>query len=244
LGPFGGQVHWAERLGAPGLEEIHGVVFANELLDAMPCHQVVWDSTRQEWKERGIREEGPGFAWECVDLTSDAASMLRGVPEEMLGALPNGFTTEVCPAALRWVECTADLLRRGWLVLFDYGFGKGERWAPHRSTGTLRAYSRHQVSEDVLKEPGGQDITASVDFDAVQSAGEARGLVTHGLWRQEVFLTKILEEMDDVRRRAEAWDSNRRRQFQTLVHPQHLGHHFRVLVQSRIRPVPARVRLT
>ena len=51
-------------------------------------------------------------------------------------------------------------------------------FSPARTSGTLRAYFRHHASDDVLANPGEQDLTAHVNFSAIQKAGEDAGLKT------------------------------------------------------------------
>jgi len=147
--------------------------------------------------------------------------------------LPDGFVVEVGRRATEWWRGAAGAIQRGWLLTMDYGDAPGERFQPGRRQGTLRAYREHRVSSDVLGDPGSQDLTAHVDFGAVMSAGEADGLDTQGLWRQEQFLGEILREIEAGRGSFPAWTPARLRQCRTLLHPAHLGSSFKVLVQSR-----------
>jgi SAM-dependent MidA family methyltransferase len=96
----------------------------------------------------------------------------------------------------------------------------------------LRAYFRHQVSDDLLAQPGEQDLTAHINFSSIQKVGEAAGLRTEVFSPQPQFLTRVLEKA--VKKNCFAsLDSKQARQFQTLTHPEHLGRAFRVLVQGR-----------
>ena len=107
---------------------------------------------------------------------------------------------------------------------------------PERSEGTLRAYHRHRASNDVLACPGDQDITAHVNFTAIRAAGESAGLRTDAFQTQAQFLTSIAARTWADEAPFGKWTSERTRQFQTLVHPAHLGRAFRVLVQERSGP--------
>jgi SAM-dependent MidA family methyltransferase len=123
-------------------------------------------------------------------------------------------------------------LERGKLMAVDYGFGANEQFSPVRTRGTLRAYHQHRVSDDLLAHPGEQDLTAHVDFPAIQKIGEAAGMKTVFLCPQPQFLTRILAEAMKNGSFA-ALDAKQARQFQTLAHPEHLGRAFRVLLQER-----------
>jgi SAM-dependent MidA family methyltransferase len=155
------------------------------------------------------------------------------VPVELAGVLPDGFMVEICPAAAAWWRMAASRLSRGKLVTMDYGLADGAWFAPERAQGTLRAFSRHHAGADVLSRPGEQDLTAHVNFSALMEAGCAAGLRTEGLARQGKFLTEILGRTRLAEDVLDPWDERKTRQFQTLAHPEHLGHKFQVLAQSR-----------
>ena len=77
-------------------------------------------------------------------------------------------------------------------MTIDYGFTANEMFSPSRMSGTLRAYFRHHASDDLLANVGEQDITAHVNFSAIQTAGESAGLTTESFLTQNQFLTWIL----------------------------------------------------
>jgi SAM-dependent MidA family methyltransferase len=154
------------------------------------------------------------------------------LPAELLAVLPDGYTIETSPAAENWWREAAASLRYGKLLTIDYGFTAEEMFSPARTNGTLRAYFRHHVSGDLLANPGEQDLTAHVNFSAIQKAGEEAGLKTESVCTQPQFLTRILETAINDKSFADL-DAKQARQFQTLTHPEHLGRAFRMLVQSR-----------
>jgi SAM-dependent MidA family methyltransferase len=149
-----------------------------------------------------------------------------------LDVLPDGYIVESSPAAAHWWKEAAGVLKRGKLLTIDYGYGAGEAFSPARSRGTLRAYHQHRIVDDPLANPGRQDLTAHVDFAAIQATGESAGLRTEQYCTQAQFLTRILQPAaaDEAFARM---SPKQVRQFQTLTHPEHLGRPFRVLVQAR-----------
>ena len=163
---------------------------------------------------------------------TDPSVPIPVLPNELLAVLPDGFNTEVCPAAIEWWRSAAKTLRDGKLLAFDYGLTAEQFFTPERKSGTLRAYHQHHVSHDILERAGEQDITASVNFTAIQNAGESAGLVTETFSTQAQFLTDtVAASANDAG--FNEWFAPRTRQFQTLTHPEHLGQSFRVLVQNR-----------
>jgi SAM-dependent MidA family methyltransferase len=203
------------------------VIFGNELLDAFPVRRLGWNAREQQWFEWGVAFADGKFVWARRE---NAECGIRTT--ELEAVLPDGYTIETSPAAEKWWRAAAAVLTRGKLLAIDYGFTAEEQFSPARLNGTLRAYHRHHVSDNLLARPGEQDLTAHVNFSAIQQAGEAAGLKTETFCTQPQFLTRILPSA-----MAEAswvqWNAKQTRQFQTLTHPEHLGRAFRVLVQSR-----------
>jgi SAM-dependent MidA family methyltransferase len=227
LRQFEERVRWFEDWSAIPATGIQGVIFSNELLDALPVHRLGWEAANRTWFEWGVALDGDEFAW-----TKMATKLAPQIPQALLDVLPDGFTTEVCPAATDWWRSAARSLARGKLLTCDYGLTAEAFFTPERKNGTSRAYYRHHLVDDLLARPGEQDITAHVNFSTIQLEGENAGLRTEAIQRQGLFLTGILE-----RALGESsftgWSSGHRRQFQTLTHPEHLGRAFQVLVQSR-----------
>ncbi len=234
---------WAEFEPA----KLKGIIFANELLDAFPVFRFAWNGARGGWQEWGVGCEQDRFTWQIIsdsqginasceesNLRQEALAILEEkIPSDLHPGLPAGFTVEICPEATRWWRKAGSHLDAGYLVTLDYGLTKAEFWAAGRTTGNLKAIRNHCVVPDALANPGDQDITAPIDFSQLQATGEQHGLQTISLVRQEIFLTNILATMQDHRPSPMAWDANRIRQFQTLIHPSHLGWNFKALVQRR-----------
>ena len=245
LAEFAPHVHWFNRLAdltvprpapapdsAGAATQINGVIFSNELLDALPVHRLGWDAAAQKWFEWGVTVTDDKFVWVQLPFAADTAEGAVHWPAELLRVLPDGYTIETCPAAAHWWRGAAGVLKQGWLLTLDYGFTTEEMISPSRTKGTLRSYSHHQLGDDLLANAGEQDLTAHVNFSAIQAAGESAGLVTEGYLTQPQFLTGILTEAIKDPAFSE-WNPSRTRQFQTLTHPQHLGRAFKVLVQKR-----------
>jgi len=239
LQDFSSQVGWLDSDLSLRPGGFNGVIFANELLDALPVHRVGWDAGQREWFEWGVVVTGDQFAWSRMSasqvLSPDSPFFRRlaQLPGELLEVLPDGFATELSPAAEHWWHIAGAALRRGWLLTLDYGLKADDFLVSHRSRGTLRAFHRHRLCEDLLANVGEQDLTAHVNFTALQDAGVSAGLETERFTPQADFFAHIMKQFWPETERQGAWTSARSREFQTLVHPEHLGRAFRVMVQSR-----------
>jgi SAM-dependent MidA family methyltransferase len=244
LAEFLNQVVWFQSLEelrkAFPRQTLRGVIFSNELLDAMPVKVYRWDKGRGSWWEWGVTNGDAGFDWAPLKMgpfpyaelvsTSSAHGAPLPTVNELCNLLPDRFTIEVSEQATGWWRQAADCIDEGWLLTLDYGLEIEEILSPLRSRGTLRSYRQHRLCEDVLADPGERDITAHVNFSALIAAGEERGLKTLGISSQAQFLTLCSAIL--LRERPEAWNPKSSRQLQTLTHPEHLGRAFRVLIQA------------
>ncbi|MSU64458.1 MAG: hypothetical protein EXS31_19060 [Pedosphaera sp.] len=237
LSKFTCQIRWVPALDKIPATSVTGVIFGNELLDAMPVHRIGWNSRENCWFEWRVTFVDGGFRWVRMEASSEAKSSASTyhdptLPTELTSVLPDGFTTEVCPSASTWWKRAAQKLQNGKLLALDYGLTHYEFFNPSRSNGTLRAYGHHHVLSNVLDDPGAVDITAHVNFTAVENAGVSAGLVTIFSDSQAGFLTGIFKRTIDDPDRFTPWTPDRLRQFKTLTHPEHLGRSFKVLAQA------------
>jgi SAM-dependent MidA family methyltransferase len=232
--PWASRLAWAPEVASLGARQICGIIFSNEFLDALPVHRLAWDAVGRSWQEWRVDVAGEDFVWRLGALSEQALGCLPDVPSALAEVLPHGYVLEWAPAALAWWRRAAEALGHGKLLTLDYG-PPGEGWLrPERTDGTLRAFARHGVSAEVLADPGGRDLTADVNFAALEEAGRAAGLRTEGLWGQAQFLARILAQTHARPETFAEWNQKSVRQFQTLTHPDHLGARFQVLVQTRL----------
>jgi SAM-dependent MidA family methyltransferase len=236
LEQFAGQVRWAQSLQTLAATGVNGVIFSNELLDALPVHRLIWDRTSGRWIECGVGLFNEQFVWSPLPgvergWNAELAQAGFDLSPELKAVLPDGFIIEHCPAAGTWWRQAAAALRHGRLLTIDYGLSAQQFLSPERGQGTLRAYRHHQPISDVLANPGDQDLTAHVNFTQLQKAGEDEGLKTDGFLTQAQFLTAIAGRIWSEGSGAPS--ASQARQFRTLTHPEHLGRSFRVLIQSR-----------
>lgn len=168
------RVEWLER---PPQREWSGVLFANEVLDALPATRfaIAHGEVLEEHVALNQAAE-PQQPFVRVDRPADAlvAGAVRHV-ESRLGAFAQGYRSEILPQLPWWLEAVSQSLQRGAMLFVDYGYPRREFYLPERRDGTLVCHYRHRAHADPLWHPGLQDITAFVDFTALAEAGEACG---------------------------------------------------------------------
>jgi len=230
LAKFADKVDWCDTLA--DMTEIRGVIFGNELLDAFPVCRIGWDAAKRDWFEWAVGWHEGAFRWERLD--DEGATwrpLLPAWPGELLDVLPDRYTTELSPQANAWWRAAADKLVVGKLVALDYGHGPDDWPAANQPDGTVRGYRGQKLVENVLANPGEQDLTAHANFGLAQREGEAAGLATEQFTSQERFLNGAFAEMlKTAPALGQAIDV---RQMQTLTHPSQMGRPFRALVQAR-----------
>jgi SAM-dependent MidA family methyltransferase len=224
-------VKWVSDVTEAGSEQASRIIFCNEFLDAMPVHRLAWNAGK--WEECRVACENGVFIWQQAEPPPELAECLPRIGPELAAVLPSGYFIEHSPSAVAWWKKAAATLAHGKLLTIDYGLTGQELFRPERSGGTLRTFARHHEGGGLLDNPGECDITAHVNFSAIEAAGRAAGLATEGLMEQGKFLTQILAQTEAEPGGFESWTPSRTRQFQTLTHPDHLGRAFRVLIQSR-----------
>lgn len=159
-----------EWLDAPPQHAWSGVLFANEVLDALPV-------TRFMERDGEIFEEQVAFDsrgdFIRVEQPADAlvAGTVRHLQRQLGAPFADGYRSEVLPQLPWWLEAIGGTLRRGVALFVDYGYPRREFYLPERRDGTLVCHYRHRAHPDPLMLPGLQDITAFVDFTALAEAG-------------------------------------------------------------------------
>lgn len=207
-----------------------GVYFANELLDAFPVKLLVREGAR--WLERRVDADGDSFVFREVALRDDDA--LRAV-RDLPVAEDGRFCTEWCPGMVPWMRSICGKLRRGWMLLVDYGHPATARCHPARAKGTLASRREHRQTIDPLAAPGEQDLTAHVDFTAVARAAEEAGLRLAGFTDQHHALAalagKIFPGMPDKPLSSAA--AREMRGLRQLLHPESMGTSFKFVAFER-----------
>lgn len=167
-------------------EGVTGCVLSNELLDAFPVHRFVVDGGEllelYVGLENGDLVDSPG-------PISDPEIAGRVTP--FLADLPDGYRGEVNLGLRQWAEDVGQTLQRGYLLTIDYGGNASELYRPSRAEGSLRAYYRHTLSQNPFQHVGDQDLTAHVDFTAVDAEMARQGFEALGTTTQTAFLDRL-----------------------------------------------------
>ena len=210
-----------------------GVLFANEVVDALPT-------------SRFTLLDGEVFE-ECIALDADrlvrvdrpadslVAGAVRHVERALEAPFADGYRSEILPQLPYWMQAVSASLEAGVALFVDYGYPRREFYLPERGDGTLVCHYRHQANGDPLRWPGLQDITAFVDFTALAEAGVGAGLDFVGYAPQAQFLlaSGLPALLEDVQELSEIERLRLVAEAKRLTLPGDMGERFQVIAFSR-----------
>lgn len=223
--------HFAVSLEIPA--HIHaGCLFSNELIDALPVHRVVLQGGAPKELFAGFTDGR--FVDHIAELSTCAITEYFATQGILLH---EGQQAEAGLEACDWIAEVGRRLERGYLLTIDYGHRATELFDEHHMRGTLLAYHDHRATENYYAFPGEQDLTAHVNFTALETWGKRSGLETCGLTSQTAFLLALGQrnEFADLHDegQTEVERVRGRLQLKTLIHPEGMGERFQVLIQRK-----------
>ena len=188
-----------------------GVVIANEVLDALPVP--LYFLTKNHWHETLVTLENDHLEWDS-----------RPIDLSLPMNLPEGYVTEGPPNLTNLLAPLTEVFQKGLQIWIDYGLDEETLLHPARTAGTLRCYRNHSTLSHPLDHPGLQDITADVNFTAVEKTATDLGLTVHPTMNQSRYLTHCAKDwlLGDLTPKQIS-------QFQTLIHPSQFGNRFYAL---------------
>jgi len=209
-----------------------GCVFSNEFFDALPVHRLVRKGN--DLREIYVNLGANGL---CEEFGPLSTPTLAEYLSEQGITLQEGQLADINLEACAWIAEIGARLGRGFALTIDYGHEAQELYDHRHMRGTLLAYEKHRASENFFCAPGEQDLTAHVDFTALERHGELGGLQRTGLTSQSNFLLGLARhsEFADLQSAAmsESQQTRARLLFKTLIYPEGMGETFQVLIQHK-----------
>jgi len=209
-----------------------GCIFSNEFFDALPVHRLIREGN--EVREVYVGSGTKGLCEQFGPLSTPALTeylTVQGI------TLQEGQLAEVNLEACAWIAEMGTRLGRGFVLTIDYGHEAGELYDDRHMRGTLLAYEKHRASENFFRAPGQQDLTAHIDFTALDRHGSRAGLQRTGLTSQSNFLLSLARHSDfaDLQSPAmgETEQARARLLFKTLIYPEGMGEAFQILIQHK-----------
>ncbi len=201
------------------------VIFANEWLDALPFHRLVFQSGK--WRERGVKMDTRSDTKEILldDLSHEVAAITDRLPEQA----PEGYQIDL---PLLAEAAISQLMAQNWtglILLFDYG-KSWQTLVTDCPAGTARTYQQHQQENDLLDAPGEKDITCDICWDPLVDLFQRADLEQVTLESQEAFFVKRAQSAaETIVRNTAGGFSTEKQTLMELIHPTHMGQRFQVL---------------
>ncbi|MDQ8195608.1 SAM-dependent methyltransferase [Coraliomargarita sp. SDUM461004] len=201
------------------------VIFANEWLDALPFHRLIFRDG--SWRERGV---GLNCDGQLVEVLLDQwTPAVAAVAESLPAQIEDGYELDL---PLDAEAALAELLAQDWqglLLLFDYGRTWTSLLQDHPS-GTARTYRQHSQGNNLLEAPGHCDITCDINWTPLQAQMQSAGLQSVVLESQESFLVKRAQRAaESIVSNSAGHFSHDRQTLMELIHPANMGQRFQVL---------------
>jgi len=225
-----------EWLDGPIAQSWDGVLFANEVIDALPTPrftlrdgEVFEEHVALDGEGRFVRRDRPADALLCAAV--------RNVERGLVAPFADHYRSELLVQLPYWLQAVAGGLRSGAMLFVDYGYARAEYYQSQRSEGTLRAFRSHHVGDDPYAHPGLQDLTASVDFTALAEAGTGAGFDFAGYCSQASFLigNGLMQRLAEAEARAkdETAALRLRQEAKQLTLPEAMGERFQAMGFAR-----------
>ena len=195
------------------------IIFANEFFDALPIKQYI--RTTHGWAERHITYEQEYFTY--IDIETIP-------PHHLPISCALGDMIEICPYATLIVQKLVQHISiyGGALLIIDYGYIK------KNTSNSLQAVKNHQCVSPLV-EVGSSDLTAHVDFVALQQATKQSDVICHGPVTQRTFLTQlgISQRFDTLKTHCDTPKQHELTMTENrLISPHHMGSLFKVMSLS------------
>ncbi|ASV69016.1 MULTISPECIES: SAM-dependent methyltransferase [Cytobacillus] len=215
------------------LDECHtfsGLVFSNELLDALPVHLV--EKKDDCLYEIMITSNQNGLTEVYIPIENQE---IISYIEQMSISLYNGQRMEI-PLFMDGISASiSEVLEKGLVLTADYGYTDDDWLIPTRKDGSLRGYRKHQLIPNILTHAGEMDITHDVHWDSWIRFGEKYGLTFMQKWRQDEFLiaSGILDELSNHSGDLFSNEAKKNRDIRTLLMDSGISQSFQLVLQKK-----------
>jgi SAM-dependent MidA family methyltransferase len=215
-----GKVQWIDKIP----QEYNGIIFCNELLDALPIDLIKKSSGIPY--QKGVGLENDLFIWK-----DKAIKDLSIYDHINLESLPDNYLAEDAIHIKSWINKISESISKGVVIIIDYGFNHSEYFHEQRSQGTLMCHFKHHAHDNPLIQVGIQDITSHVNFSYVAREASSKGLHINGFISQANFLINcgILELLEKVNIEDSVLYMKSVSEIQKLLSPSEMGDLFKVM---------------
>ena len=218
------KIQWIDEIP----KKYEGIIFCNELLDALPVDLIKKEAGM--YYQKGIGIENEVLIWKDKPIKD-----ISNYDQINLKNLPDNYLIEYPLHIKNWLNKISQSLNKGIVFIIDYGFNHTEYFHEQRSQGTLMCHFRHYVHDNPLIQLGIQDITTHVNFSYVAREASKLGLNTTGFISQANFLINcgILNLLEKINIENRALYMKSVSEVQKLLSPSEMGDLFKVMILEK-----------
>ena len=217
-----GRVDWKDDI-----SELQGkftaIVLSNEFFDSLPFHRIKFKDGKPQEIYVSVNQNG---FFELLDDISNP-EILKVIDSMQLN-FAQDQQIEINTNYKQVFNQISEILEKGMVLSFDYGYLQKELYSPKRFEGTYRCFHNHKLSVNPYQNIGEQDITSSVDFSSLIDYGQQAMLNTIKYTTQGQFLVDwgILDIIEKASEKERVTIKN-------LFLPGSMGDMFKVLIQEK-----------
>lgn len=215
-------------------KSFQGIIVANEVLDAMPVHRFKIDKTAIFESKISCSAAG------------DLKEIWQPCPHKRIiqhikartASLDTNYISECNGLLDNWVLNCSKMLKKGVMLIIDYGFPAREYYHQDRNQGTLMCHYKHHAHTNFLANIGDQDITAHVDFTHVAEAANKATFDIAWFSNQAAFLLEngILDFLSNIKNEVSRFKANQA--LMQLLSPAEMGELFKAMVLTKNISLP------
>lgn len=201
------------------------ILFANEWLDALPFHRLIF--LNGQWYEKAITLNSQDNLEETLldKLSEPIQSISNRLPTEMI----NGYQMDISPETRNQIQSIVDQKWTGLVMLFDYGKTWNEI-SSEMPNGSARTYFKHKQGTDLLENPGNHDITFDICWDLIQETFDKNKTIQSQLHSQEAFFVNHSQNrIKEILNQTQFTFSRDKQTLLELIHPANMGQKFQTL---------------
>lgn len=199
-----------------------GIIICNEVFDALPVR--LFEIGQIPMEVYVTLNEKSMFREKLFPCREDTIQYIMEFAPWIFEI--QGYRSEVNLSMKTFIEKLSKILKKGYILVFDYGYTAEQYYHPSRNKGTLLCYHRHTINENPYINIGEQDITAHVNFTALQKWATQEGFSIEEFSSQGSYLISLCDE----KLLYEIQKKDLIQQFKRLILPEGMGQSHKVLI--------------
>lgn len=236
LSPFLAQVEWVKLESIEKISQ-EAIIIANEVVDSFPIHQFRWHKKELEERYIDIDKDKLFSFWKRFPIKKQPKEIALYL-EHLKVEFVEKQVIEVNLDLTKWIKKVSDILKKGFIIIIDYGDLSDHLYSPENLDGSLRCFFKHTVNSNYLQNIGEQDITANVNFEILMTYASHNKLDIISFMRQADYLIRLglLDKLQKlIETEPNSFESIKSRlALKNFFIPGGISDHFKVLILKKI----------